>query len=489
MIGCVGDDDFGRVNLDRLARDGVDVSGHRVDPEFRTGSAFVRYRPDGSRVFVFNIKHSASGRVGLTKSARALLESLRPSPCHGHGAVLASDRRHRPRGRRRGQGRAAERSRSTQMCDRRCSNLPGLREALRRAVPPMRPVPAERSRTHLVHHRQGGGRRHRGDSRDAASAVVVHKRGAEGARYFDDRADALAQPGFEVEEVDPTGAGDCFGATFVSCWLRDMPPRRLPRLRRGERSAGGHPAGTDGGRRDAGRSSTPFCRAILEPCAMSRRPPPLVSDAPDRRPRPAIASVCTAHPAGHRGGAPAGRGAADDRVLIEATCNQVNQEGGYTGMTPADFRRLRRGDRRRGSASIAIALILGGDHLGPNPWKHLPADEAMASGGGDDRGLCPGRLHEAAPRHQHGLRRRTGGAGRRRDRRARRAAWPSPKAPQADGPPAGLHHRHRSARAGRRAARSSSGSSVTSAGSRAAHGRGSPRRRSATRASRRPSSA
>ncbi len=53
--------------------------------------------------------------------------------------------------------------------------------------------------------------------------AVVHKRGAEGARYFDARA-RLTQPGFEVEEVDPTGAGDCFGATFVSCWLRDMPP-------------------------------------------------------------------------------------------------------------------------------------------------------------------------------------------------------------------------------------------------------------------------
>jgi sugar/nucleoside kinase (ribokinase family) len=53
--------------------------------------------------------------------------------------------------------------------------------------------------------------------------AIVHKRGAEGASYFDG-ATRLAQPGFEVEELDPTGAGDCFGATFVSCWLRNMPP-------------------------------------------------------------------------------------------------------------------------------------------------------------------------------------------------------------------------------------------------------------------------
>jgi tagatose kinase len=55
--------------------------------------------------------------------------------------------------------------------------------------------------------------------------AIVHKRGADGARYFD-RTTQLTQPGFEVEEVDPTGAGDSFGATFISCWLRNMPPAR-----------------------------------------------------------------------------------------------------------------------------------------------------------------------------------------------------------------------------------------------------------------------
>ena len=88
-----------------------------------------------------------------------------------------------------------------------------------------------------------------------------------------------------------------------------------------------------------------------------------------------ITSVCSAHPLvieaallqAQADGTPA---------LIEATCNQVNQEGGYTGMTPADFR----------DSVFAIAdrvgfareqIILGGDHLGPNPWKHLEAEAAM----------------------------------------------------------------------------------------------------------------
>ena len=92
-----------------------------------------------------------------------------------------------------------------------------------------------------------------------------------------------------------------------------------------------------------------------------------------------ITSVCTAHPvviaAALSLGVRTGR-----RVLIEATCNQVNQNGGYTGMTPADFRRFVEAIAERVGYDPA-RLILGGDHLGPNPWKHLPADEAMRRAG------------------------------------------------------------------------------------------------------------
>ena len=64
-------------------------------------------------------------------------------------------------------------------------------------------------------------------------------------------------------------------------------------------------------------------------------------------------------------------------ALIEATCNQVNQEGGYTGMTPAGFRDFVGGIADRVGVPRR-QVILGGDHLGPNPWKHLPPEDAMA---------------------------------------------------------------------------------------------------------------
>ncbi len=89
-----------------------------------------------------------------------------------------------------------------------------------------------------------------------------------------------------------------------------------------------------------------------------------------------ITSVCSAHPLVIEA---ALRRAArqDEAVLIEATCNQVNQEGGYTGMTPADFRSF----IERIAAGIGFPvgrIILGGDHLGPNPWRKLAAEDAMA---------------------------------------------------------------------------------------------------------------
>jgi D-tagatose-1,6-bisphosphate aldolase subunit GatZ/KbaZ len=64
-------------------------------------------------------------------------------------------------------------------------------------------------------------------------------------------------------------------------------------------------------------------------------------------------------------------------VLIEATCNQVNHEGGYTGMTPRAFADYVKAIARRVGFNTG-RLMLGGDHLGPNPWRSLPAEAALA---------------------------------------------------------------------------------------------------------------
>lgn len=87
-------------------------------------------------------------------------------------------------------------------------------------------------------------------------------------------------------------------------------------------------------------------------------------------------SVCSAHPVVIEA---ALLQAADDgtELLIEATCNQVNQFGGYTGMQPADFVDFVKVIAQR-VGFPCDRLIFGGDHLGPNPWRDKPAAEAMA---------------------------------------------------------------------------------------------------------------
>lgn len=70
--------------------------------------------------------------------------------------------------------------------------------------------------------------------------------------------------------------------------------------------------------------------------------------------------------------------ACDTVVLVEATANQVNQNGGYTGMTPADFRSFL--SRLAEEEKLPVErLLCGGDHLGPLTWQHLPEQQAMAN--------------------------------------------------------------------------------------------------------------
>ena len=84
-----------------------------------------------------------------------------------------------------------------------------------------------------------------------------------------------------------------------------------------------------------------------------------------------IVSVCSAHPAVIRAAEELAReyGAT---LLLESTSNQVDQFGGYTGLTPAQFIA-----QVKALLSADANPVFGGDHLGPNRWQHLPSDEAM----------------------------------------------------------------------------------------------------------------
>ncbi|WP_407067717.1 D-tagatose-bisphosphate aldolase, class II, non-catalytic subunit [Mesorhizobium sp. CU2] len=90
-----------------------------------------------------------------------------------------------------------------------------------------------------------------------------------------------------------------------------------------------------------------------------------------------ITSVCSAHPLVIQAAMRRAVADQDATLLIEATCNQVNQFGGYTGMTPDLFVAFVHEIAGREGLDPA-RIIFGGDHLGPNPWKAEPAAQAMA---------------------------------------------------------------------------------------------------------------
>ncbi len=221
IISRVGDDDFGWVNINRLTDDGVDVSGIEVVPQGTTGSAFVRYREDGSRAFVFNIRNSACGTIELSDEMITLIDGCTHMHVMGTAlyapSVVASILTAVERIKTAGGTVSFDPNLRPEILD-----SPGMREALQTVL----------SKTDLF---MPSGEElflfAEATTEDEAVAellangikAIVVKRGAKGASYFDGKT-TLDLEGFEVEEIDPTGAGDCFGATFVTFWLQGASP-------------------------------------------------------------------------------------------------------------------------------------------------------------------------------------------------------------------------------------------------------------------------
>ena len=218
LISSVGNDDFGRINLDRLAFDGVDTSGIYIDDDRPTGSAFVRYRENGERDFVFNIKHSAAGRLNVTPAVRQLLDSA--DHLHVMGSSLSSGEfvdlnvETAEAVKARGGTISFDPNLRKEILD-----APGMRDAMNRIVAVTDLfLPSNAELTLLT------------DSQEETLAIrelfgrgvkaIVHKNGSEGATYHDVNG-SVSVAGFPVDEIDPTGAGDSFGGAFTALWLRN----------------------------------------------------------------------------------------------------------------------------------------------------------------------------------------------------------------------------------------------------------------------------
>ena len=213
LIACVGDDDFGMLNRRRLAADGVDIRHIRVLADETTGTAFVTYRRDGERDFIYHIRRAACARIEPDQINADVLAGC--TLIHIMGTSLFSPNLIQAAQKavklvKNAGGRVSfDPNIRKEMLD-----LPKVRAALRAILGQTDIlIPSDGELTQLT----------RAD--DEAGAVaeilamgvreIVIKKAARGCRYYDTDT-TFDVPAFAVTEIDPTGAGDCFGATYVA---------------------------------------------------------------------------------------------------------------------------------------------------------------------------------------------------------------------------------------------------------------------------------
>jgi len=213
FIGGIGADAFGRLLRARLDEEGVDTSAMQTHRGYTTGIAFVAYAADGRREFVFHLRQSAASVADADRLEPADFAGV--SWLHLSGSALVLSENSRATCQRAWQ--------LTQAAGGRLSFDPNLRpellplEAAREIFQPyleaaelLLPT-AEEARALAA---SSDDDRAADWLRAGSARIVVLKRGASGCTFFSDEG-RMDVPGFAVEEVDPTGAGDCFNAACV----------------------------------------------------------------------------------------------------------------------------------------------------------------------------------------------------------------------------------------------------------------------------------
>jgi sugar/nucleoside kinase (ribokinase family) len=216
FVGAVGDDAFGDVIEDRLARDGVECRLIARITGVPTGSAFVSYNDNGTRDFVFNIAHSAAARIGANAETLARLEAFGLDVMHVSGSALGDPRT---------AAAILHVCKSLHGKGVRISFDPNIRKELVGDANYFATVsdllniawivlPSEEDADVLF----------RGEALEQFATRLFQKEavyvilkkgehGASGVSRAGEREDLAAHP---ITVADPTGAGDCFCGTFVT---------------------------------------------------------------------------------------------------------------------------------------------------------------------------------------------------------------------------------------------------------------------------------
>jgi fructokinase len=221
IVGCVGQDAFGEAIIRRLADGGVSVKSVARCADRPTGTAFVAYRADGERQFVFNIAQSAAGLLDQSSISPDLFEECRylhimGSSLYNRSAILAA-RAAAAEARRRGSRISFDPNIRLELM-----GSPEVREALWEMVEICDFFLPSESDLRFFHPGLNSDEVIKRILDRPSLQAVILKRGAAGSSYIN-RKWRIEARAFEVTEIDPTGAGDCFCGTFLACLVLGVP--------------------------------------------------------------------------------------------------------------------------------------------------------------------------------------------------------------------------------------------------------------------------
>jgi tagatose kinase len=223
IIGSIGNDGFGKINYDRLKRDGVNLENLNILDSEATGVAFVTYKNNGDRNFIFHLKNSAAGCVnekdikeeyfkdcnyfhimGCSLFNDNIIDSVKKAIliCKKNNIKISFD----------------PNVRKEILKDNKIYNfikyilvncdifLPGEEE-----LKIISGIEDEKEAVKTI--------------LDYGVKYILVKRGNRGCTLYN-KEYSIDSASINVKEIDPTGAGDCFGGTLISCLNQGMDVRK-----------------------------------------------------------------------------------------------------------------------------------------------------------------------------------------------------------------------------------------------------------------------
>lgn len=212
FLGVIGNDDFGKVIQRKFEEDKVDTSSLRVSKS-TTATAFVSYFKDGSRKFLFHLNNSAAGELSPEDVRASNFEEM--NYLHITGSTLSINKSCR-----KAIYESVEKAKEKNLV---VSFDPNVRlELMDREKIKKICQPVFRNCDYLLPNEKeirtlSGEEDLEKASRqflDMGMDSIILKRGNKGSEVFTSN-DHFEVPSFDIEEVDPTGAGDSFNAGFI----------------------------------------------------------------------------------------------------------------------------------------------------------------------------------------------------------------------------------------------------------------------------------